>query len=154
MYCNKCGTEIEEKEKFCSNCGKSVKECTEIGQEEGTHINNRKIKFKVSDVVNRENVLNSTNKVAYIANGWALRVRNRGIDLAVITVIIFFIVACISSSDIPYGSNESSEGVFLSTFGIGILYSIITVMVFNTVAFVIRMGAEIIQLLDDIKNKE
>jgi len=146
MYCNKCGTEIEDEEKFCSNCGRAVEECTRV--------NNRKIKFKVGDVVNKENVLNATNKVAYIANGWAVQVKNRGENLAIIISMIYFIIAMSSASEIPYGSNESSGMVFLTTFGIGILYSIITVMVFNTIAFVIRMGAEVIQLLDDIKNKE
>ena len=145
MYCNKCGTEIEEKERFCSNCGKSVEEIIK---------NNKKIKFRVADVVNKQNVLNSTNKVAYIANGWAVQVRNRGGNLAIIIGIIYFIIAISLASEVPYYSTESSGSVFLSTFGIGILYSVLTYVIFNTVAFVIRMGAEVIQLLDDIKTNK
>lgn len=30
MYCNECGTEITEGENFCSNCGKTVEECTYV----------------------------------------------------------------------------------------------------------------------------
>ncbi len=149
MFCNKCGTEITENEKFCSKCGKKIEEIT--CQEETKKTKSKRIKFKVSDVVNKENVLNSTNKVAYIANGWALQVRNRGIDFAIILAIIYFIIACVVSSNVSYYEDETE--IFLSTFGTGLLYSIIVVLVFNTTAFIIRMGGEIIQLLDDIKNK-
>ncbi len=45
------------------------------------------------------------------------------------------------------------DSIFL-TFGSGILYSIVIVMIFNTTAFIIRMGAEVIQLLEDIKRKK
>lgn len=144
MICYKCGTKITENEKFCSNCGRAV--------EEKTSKNSKNIKFRVSDVVNKENVLKSTNRVAYIANGWAVQVRNRGENLAIIISIIYFIVAFVVSNNVPYYENEVE--VFFSTFGMGLLYSIIVAITFNTVAFIIRMGAEIIQLLDDIKNKE
>ena len=149
MYCNECGTKLAEGEKFCSNCGKKNEEeyvNTDTKQE------NKKIKFKVSDVVNKENVLKSTNRVAYIANGWALQVRRRGIDFAIILAIIYFIIACVASSNVPYYEDETE--IFFSPFGTGLLYSIIVAITFNTVAFIIRMGAEVIQLLDDIKNKE
>lgn len=149
MYCNECGAELIKGENFCSNCGKKI-ESEYVNT--NTKQENKKIKFKVSDVVNKENVLNSTNKVAYIANGWALQVRNRGIDFAIILAIIYFIIACVASSNVPY--YEDGTGIFLSTFGTGLLYSIIVALVFNTTAFIIRMGGEIIQLLDDIKNKE
>lgn len=146
MICYKCGTKITENEKFCSNCGKKIEDSsvnTDTKQE------SKKIKFKVSDVVNKENVLKSTNRVAYIANGWAVQVRKRGENLAIIISIIYFLIAC---ANIPYDGDGT--GFFFSTFGTGLLYAIIVVITFNTTAFIIRMGAEVIQLLDDIKNKE
>lgn len=146
MYCNECGTKLAEGEKFCSNCGKKIEENT--SQEETNKTKSKKIKFRVDDVVNKENVLNSTNKVAYIANGWALQIRNRGIDFASILAIISFFFS------IAYASNEESALAFFVVFGASLLVSFIIVMIFNTIAFMVRMGAEVIQLLDDIKNKE
>lgn len=145
MYCNECGTKLAEGEKFCSNCGKKIEENT--SQEETNKTKSKKIKFRVDDVVNKENVLNSTNKVAYIANGWALQIRNRGIDFASILAIISFFFS------IAYASNEESALAFFVVFGASLLVSFIIVMIFNTIAFMVRMGAEVIQLLDDIKNK-
>ena len=146
MFCNKCGTEITENEKFCSKCGKKIEEIT--NQEDTDKTKSKKIKFKVDDVVNKESVLNSTNKVAYIANAWALQIKNRGIDFAGIVAIISFFAS------IVYASNEESALAFFVVFGISLLVSFIIVMIFNTMAFIVRMGAEVIQLLDDIKNKE
>lgn len=139
MYCRECGKELKEGKTVCENCGKKV---------ENNDKANRKIKFKVADVVNADSVLASTNRVAYIANGWALQVRKRGENIAIIIVIVFFFIAM----GISDGEFETAE--FLSTFGSGVLYSIITAMVFNTVSFIIRMGAEVIQLLEDIKQKK
>lgn len=135
MYCKECGKELKQEEKVCENCGRKV---------ENNDKAKKKINFKVADVVNANNVLASTNRVAYIANGWALKVRKRGENISIIIVIVsFFIAIGISDGD-----------KFLSIFGSGVLYSIITAMVFNTVAFIIRMGAEAIQLLEDIKQKK
>lgn len=140
MFCKECGNEIKEGLKICENCGSKV---VNLENKEG-HDNKKKIRFKVADVVNTESVLKSTNRVAYIANGWALKVRKRGENISIIIVIVsFFIAMGISDGD-----------RFFSIFGSGVLYSIITAMVFNTVAFIIRMGAEVIQLLEDIKQKK
>ena len=144
MFGRKCGKEIKEGLKFCENCGSKV---VNLESKNGRE-HKGKIRFKVADVVNAESVLKSTNKVAYVANGWALQVRKRGIDIAVIIGIIFFFIA-MEASD-----GNMGETVFFSTFGSGILYSIVIVMIFNTTAFIIRMGAEVIQLLEDIKRKK
>lgn len=145
MFCKECGNEIKEGLKVCENCGSEV---TNFEGKKG-YKHKKKIRFKVSDVVNAESVLKSTNKVAYIANGWALQVRKRGADIAVIIGIIFFFIA------MEVSDGNIGETVFLSMFGSGILYSIAIVIIFNTTAFIIRMGAEVIQLLEDIKqNKE
>lgn len=147
MYCNKCGNKVEDGMMFCNKCGHK------IGEDvlKTTNIKNAKIKVNVADVVNKKSVLNSTNKVAYIANAWALKIKNRGITLGTFVGIIFFIIAIVSS--VSNYSDELSAGVFFSTAGMGLLYAVIIIAVFNTTAFIIRMGAEIIQLLDDIKKK-
>ena len=149
MYCNKCGNKVEDGMMFCNKCGHK------IGEDvlKTNNIKNAKIKVNIADVVNKKSVLNSTNKVAYIANAWALKIKNRGITLGTIVGIIFFIIAISSASSVSYYSGESSAGVFFSTAGMGLLYAVIIIAVFNTTAFIIRMGAEIIQLLDDIKKK-
>lgn len=143
MNCSKCGNKINEDMKFCNKCGNKISE----GNTQEENINNEKIKVNVADVVNKKSVANSTNRVAYIANAWALQIRNRGTTFAIIIGIIYFFMAMDAFSNI----NDSSVDVFFSTFGMGLLYAIIIVAVFNTTAFIIRMGAEVIQLLDDIK---
>lgn len=116
--------------------------------------NKENFKFRVSDIINRKDLLNSTNHVSYITKGWAFKVRNRGINIAIIIAIIYFIIAISNSTSINvYNSNVSSAGIFFSTFGMGLLYAVIIAIIFNTVAFIIRMIAEIIQLLQDIKDK-
>lgn len=153
MNCKKCGNELEEGEKFCGKCGSpQVTENTDNNTSKQK--SKSKIKFSVAEVINKSDVISSSNRVAYIAKGWALQVRNRGQNLAIIIGIIYFFIAIASSSNIPYNSSESAFWVFISTFGIGLIYCAIIIMVFNTIAFIIRMGAEVIQLLDDIKKQE
>lgn len=146
MKCSECGNELKENMMFCNKCG------AKIGEKKNKKENARKIKFKVSDVVNQSNVLNATNKVAYIANGWALQVKKRGENLAIIVGVIYFIMACMGLGD-ALSYSDSAGSVFFTTFIMGVIYCVAIVMVFNTVAFIIRMGAEVIQLLEDIKNK-
>ena len=141
MFCNKCGNELEEDMSFCNKCGAKV---SNVVSKESFKTN--EIKYKVSDVVNKQSVLNSTNKVAYIANGWALKIKDRGIAIAVIIIVITFLVGAANSQYVNSGE------AFLAIFGAGLLSAFIIVMSFNTTAFIIRMGAEVIQLLDDIKN--
>ena len=144
MYCRRCGSKLNDEIEFCNKCGTKVKSNVRNVKSNTTN----EIKYKVSDVVNRESVLSSTNKVAYIANGWALKIKDRGITVAIIIVAISFFVG-IANATYP-----SSLETFISIFGGGLLSAFIIVMCFNTTAFIIRMGAEVIQLLDDIKNKE
>lgn len=143
MYCRKCGNELVEGVTFCNKCG------TKIDSSEKSSNNKQNIKFKVSDVVNKDSVIDATNRVAYIANGWALQVRKRGVDIAIIVGIIYFIMGTVALSE-----SSGGVGAFFTTFGIGLLYAFCIVMVFNTTAFIIRMAGEIIQLLDDIKNNQ
>lgn len=140
MKCPRCGNEMEE----IMQGGFSCPNCKQNNNEK------KKIKIELTDVINKESTLNATNKVAYIANGWALQIKNRGTNFAIIIVLIFFILAIFAVNNASY----DDDGVFFSTFGMGILYAVLVVMIFNTVAFIIRMGAEIIQLLDDIKKSK
>ena len=143
MYCRKCGTKLSEDMEFCKKCGTKVKK-----DEDDEQIPSKKeIKYSASDVVNSESVLNSTNRVAYIANGWALKIRDRGITFAVIVAVITFFAG------IANETSTSSTGTFLEIFIPGLIGAFLIFLSFNTTAFIIRMGAEVIQLLDDIKNK-
>ena len=153
MKCENCGNELTDEMQFCNNCGAKISNVNNEEKKEEEKKLPKKIKINVMDVINRKDTLNTTNKVAYIAKGWALQVRNRGQNLAIIVALIYFVVGIVASSNIPYNSSVSGFQVFISQFGRGILYAILIVMIFNTTAFVIRMGAEVIQLLDDIKNK-
>ena len=144
MYCSKCGNDIKDGDEVCSNCGKPVDD-----QEEKKVENKyRRIKIRVGEVINKNAVLNSTNKVAYIANGWALQVKNRGEFFGILTFIIFFFIGVATQSSI--GGNTQFWIIYTIA---GIIAMLIIIAIFNTIAFVIRMGAEVIQLLDDIKNK-
>ncbi len=148
IICSKCGNELEDDMIFCNKCGNELKK-EESNADNKQEEKNNKSRLRIADVINEKNVGKSTNKVAAIANKWALSVRNRGTVFAVIAFLICFCpgVAMISDS---YG--ESSEGMLIILGGF-IAVFIITA-IFNTIAFIIRMGAEIIQLLDDIKNKQ
>lgn len=150
MYCNKCGKELEEGMVYCNKCGAKL---GEVGNEENKERNTSspKIKFRISDVINSKDVQASSNRVAYIAKGWALQVRNRGENLAIIAVIIYVIIGFVIQSNVSY---QDSTPYWLLYIGYAVIAFIVIRMVFNTIAFIIRMGAEIIQLLDDIKMKE
>lgn len=134
MKCSKCGNEIQEDEKFCGVCGAK-----------------QKLKFDINEVVNSQDMKSSSNKVAYIAKGWALQVKKRGDNFAIIAVIICIIMGIAMQANSVY--NDNTPYILFYIF-YAVISFIIIEMFFNTVAFVIRMGAEIIQLLEDIKTKE
>lgn len=151
MYCSKCGNELEEGMIFCNKCGNNNQEDNkneDNGKREEKNNSSSKIKFSIADVVNSKDVQASSNRVAYIAKGWALQVRNRGENLAIIAVVLYVIMGIIIQSNASY---QDSTPYWLLYIGYAVIAFIVVRMVFNTIAFIIRMGAEIIQLLDDIK---
>lgn len=166
MYCNKCGNKLKEGMNFCNKCGNDNQEDEQLvnlinrlenektgengknEDKEEKNTGNSKIKFNISDVVNSKDVQASSNRVAYIAKGWALQVRNRGENLAIIAVVLYVIMGIIIQSNASY---QDSTPYWLLYIGYAVIAFIVIRMVFNTIAFIIRMGAEIIQLLDDIK---
>lgn len=143
MKCSKCGKEVNKEWKFCNYCGEEINNKEQKKQD----VNN--VKIDIGEVINSKEVANSTNKVAYIAKGWSLQVKNRGVTFAVLAFIVYFIYGIILQSNSSY--MDYTEYWLLYLF-YGIIAYIIIRAVFNTTAFIIRMGAEVIQLLDDIKN--
>lgn len=148
MYCGKCGNELKEGELFCGKCGYSEKE--ENADKKISEKKYKRIKIDVMEVINSKDVLNTKNKVAYIAKGWALQVKNRGQNFAIIAFIIYFIIGIAIQSNA--GSIDDTQ-YWLMYSAYGLLVAIIIIAIFNTTAFIIRMGAEVIELLNDIKNK-
>lgn len=171
-FCGKCGTkntaieEILSSETYCSYCGALLNgteiKCPNCNKDlDRENVNNntsnqktkskQKIKFSVAEVINKSDVINSGNRVAYIAKVWALQVRNRGKIFAIIFAIISAIYGFILQGDASYYDNVP---YWLLGILLGIVIGFIIVAVFNTIAFIIRMGAEVIQLLDDIKKQK
>ena len=148
-FCRKCGNELKDDMIFCNKCGTKYVVDSKVNSFQPSK--ERRMRFKVSDVVNEKNVYQSTNRVAFIANGWALKVRNRGILVSSIIIIISFILMVVQASESVASNGDDTS---LLTLGMGLLYAFIAYVSFNTLAFIIRMGAEIIQLLDDIKNRK
>ena len=144
MFCRKCGKKISDDTEYCEKCGAKVVNVTESSTEK-TSKDMKKIRYSISDVVNKESVLNSTNKVACLAKGWALRVERTGTVLA---VIIMIVAVCLG---INSENSPSSGYTFFEYFIYGLISAFVVMASFNTIAFIIRMGAEVIQLLDDIK---
>lgn len=147
LKCPKCGKKIENEWKFCNYCGESLNRKEEKKQ----HVNTaNKVKVDIGEVINTEEVTSSTNKVAYIAKGWSLQVKNRGVTFAVLAFVIYFIMGIVMQSNSSY---RDSTAYWLIYMFYGVIAYIIIRAIFNTTAFIIRMGAEVIQLLEDIKRE-
>ncbi len=154
MICRKCGNELEEGEKFCGKCGtKQVLESANYYavNEVEKKKKRKKAKFSLLEVINRDDLDETTNKVAYIAKCWALKVWNRGQNFGILAFIIYLVYGFILQSNTDYYDKTQ---YWLIYFVYGIIAMLIIIAVFNTTAFVIRMGAEAIQLLNDIKEKK
>lgn len=150
MYCEKCGSKLEEVVKgklTCPKCGNSQEETKSNNGES----KKKRIKVDIGDVINTNDVLSATNKVAYIAKGWALQVRNRGQNFAILAFIGYLIWGFILQGNASY-MDDAPYWLIYAIYGI--IAAVIIIAIFNTTAFIIRMGAEVIQLLDDIKHRK
>ena len=131
MKCKKCGNELSDGMTFCNKCGTPVNNDV---SNKNSFSNNEKI--SINDVFDIDK---TSNRIALIAKKWALQMKKRGETLGILVFILMFIIA-ISTYSFEY-----------------LIYGVITLLVcifwFRTIGFIIRMGAEVIQLLDDIKNK-
>ena len=153
MFCNKCGNEISEGEKFCRKCGAEAVDTnkeTINNNYNSSNENNKKPKIKIDNVINSNDLVHTRNETAYTAKAWALQVKNRGQNLGILALVIYIIIGFVVTGNATY---LDTTPYWLLYTVYGIVTMIVIIAIFNTIAFIIRMGAEVIQLLDDIKNK-
>lgn len=150
MYCGNCGKKVEAQEGIKNVISETVQKTRDEKIEQGGKT--KKLKFNIGEVINRKDLeVSTTNKVAYIAKGWAIQVKDRGSTFAIIALFICVLLGITLQSN--SGTYDDTQ-YWLIYGAYGIIAFFVILAVFNTVAFIIRMGAEIIQLLDDIKNKK
>lgn len=116
-------------EKICNSCGTKLNEDAE-------YCNNCGAKYEKK----------KRNSVAVEAYKWSNRVSLKGIIIGTLICIVLIIGGTVSGA-------TGDESAFFESLIYGIILCYIIASIYSTIAFIIKMAAEAIQLLDDIKNK-
>lgn len=169
MYCNNCGNKLENGIRFCNKCGNKMSdkdndeligfiEKLEGNQTNKTHTNENKniqseninSNVKVEEIANERCARNYTNEVAKKSIYWAIKVKNRGFIFAVLMLFSCIGWGIYSAATLP--TSIGGWAFIVSLITSIILFCTITA-IFYSISFFIRIGSEIIRLLENEKNK-